>query len=212
MTDILENRLKTILKMKITPQLKELGFKKNQLIYSRNINEMCLLVDIQKSQWNNKSEMRFTMNCGVYIPGILPVYANISEPQKPKIEHCSCSIRIGMLTPDKKDIWWKINLDESSSVDNDIAQEMSLLVENHIFPFLRKFGKPQCVAEFLSLNWKGQYDQASPISKAQRLAYSSIIYSKLGKDKKAEVTLNEAIEASKGSPLEDVIKRLKKWK
>ena len=125
MSNVLDNRLNAILKKEVTPLLKALKFKKRRLTYSYGFDELCWLVNIQKSQWNDQEESRFTVNCGVYIPNILSVYSNnISELTSPSIMHCACSARIGMLMPEKIDIWWTLTLGDSASVDEDIAQDI----------------------------------------------------------------------------------------
>lgn len=209
MASILDNRLNTILKTGVTPLLKELGVKKGQLIYSCDFDGLSWLVDIQKSRWNDEEEAQFTVNCGIYVPGVLSVYANMPEPAKPKIEHCSCSARIGMLTPEKKDIWWKLTSGDSDSVDGSIAQDLRSKIENVALPFVNKFKLPQAVANFLSSDLGDEYSQVAPATKAQRFAYSAIIHSKLGNGDAAKRILSTAVEASKKSPIEDIVKNLK---
>lgn len=209
MANILDNRLNTILKTEVTPLLKELYFKKRQLIYSCDFDGLSWLVNIQKSRWNDQEEAQFTVNCGVYISGVLSVYANMSEPAKPKIEHCCCSARIGMLTPEKKDIWWKLTSGDSDAVDGSVAQDLRSKIENVVLPFLNKFKSPQAVANFLSSDLGDEYNQVAPATKAQRFAYSAIIHSKLGNGDEAKRRLSTAIEASKKSPIENIINNLK---
>lgn len=209
MANIFDNRLNAILKTEVTPFLKDLSFKKRQLIYSCDYDGLSWLVDIQKSRWNDPEEAQFTVNCGVYIHGVLSVYANMSEPAKPKIEHCSCSARVGMLTPEKKDIWWKLTSGDSNSVDGSIAHDLRSKIENVILPFLNKFKSPKDVSHFLSSDLGDEYSQVAPATKAQRLAYSAIIHSKLGSRDEAKRILDIAIEASKKSPIENIINNLK---
>ena len=213
MANILDNRLNAILKKEVTPLLKALKFKKRRLNYSYDFDGLCWLVNIQKSQWNDQEESAFTVNCGVYIPGILSVYANnISEPTSPSLMHCACSARIGMLMPEKIDIWWTLTLGDSASVDEDIAQDIRIKVENVALPFLNKFKSSQSVADFLLYESGDKYKQVDPMAKTIRLAYSAIIYSRLNRHDEAKRILDIAIEASKDSPIEYTINHLKNLK
>ena len=202
MANILDNRLNAILKKEVTPLLKALKFKKRRLNYAYGFDELCWLVNIQKNQWNDQEELAFTVNCGVYIPGIVSVYANISEPASPSIMHCACSARIGMLMPEKIDIWWTLTLGDSASVNEDIAQDIRCKVENVALPFLNKFKSSQSVADFLLSESSDKYKQVGPMAKTIRLEYSAIIYSRLNRHDEAKRILDIAIEASKDSPIE----------
>lgn len=208
MANILDNRLNAILKKEVTPLLKAPKFKKRRLNYAYGFDELCWLVNIQKSQWNDREESAFTVNCGVYIPGIVSVYANISEPTNPSIMHCACSARIGMLMPEKIDIWWTLTLGDSASVDEDIAQDIRCKIENVALPFLNKFKSSQSVADFLLSESGDKYKQVGPVAKTKRLAYSAIIYSRLNRHDEAKRILDIAIEASKDSPIEYIINQL----
>ncbi len=209
MAKIFDSRLNSILKMEVTSLLKDLGFRKKQLIYACPVDGLSWLIDIQKSQWNDQEEAHFTVNCGVYVPGVLSIYANMSEPSTPKIEHCSFSVRIGMLIPEKKDLWWRLAVNDFESTDSEIAQDLRSKIENVILPFLGKFKSVMDVAAFLSSDLGDKYAQVAPVTTAQRLAYSAIIYSKVGNSTKAKKILNMAIESAKKSPIENIISGLK---
>ena len=212
MPNTLDNRLNAILKKEVTPLLRALKFKKRRLNYAYGFDELCWLVNIQKSQWNNQEQSRFTVNCGVYIPGIVSVYANISEPTSPSIRHCACSVRIGMLMPEKIDIWWTLTLGDSASVDEDIAQDIRSKIENIALPFPHKFKSSQSVTDFLLSESSDKYKQVDPGAKTIRLEYSAIIYSKLNRHDEAKRIFDIAIEASKDSPTEYTINHLKSLK
>jgi len=209
MANIFDGKLNSILKNQVTPFLKELGFKKNLLIYSRDVGELKWLIDIQKSRWNDESEAQFTLNFGVYVPGVLSTYANMPEPAKPKIEHCSCSARVGMLTSERKDKWWKLTSDDSQEVVDEISQDLLSKIREIAVPFLSKFNSSLEVAEFLSSELSKEHSQISPQTNAQRLAFSGIIYSKLGDKTKASRVLDDAVEASIKSPIETVVRNVR---
>ncbi|MEZ5345226.1 MAG: DUF4304 domain-containing protein [Pyrinomonadaceae bacterium] len=81
MTNILNKRLNTISKNQVYMRLKDLGFRKNGAVYSRVTGGITWLIEVQRSQWNDQSELRFTLNVGVYVPGVWSTYATY-EGQK----------------------------------------------------------------------------------------------------------------------------------
>lgn len=218
---LFNSRLNSMLRGEVTPLLKEHGFKKKYLIYSRALSEVSWLIDIQKNRWNSQSEWEFTMNCGVHVPGFWTVYAkNLSEPTKLEISYCPLSARIGMLPPRKRDIWWKLTPDDDSSVDIATAKDMRFKVESLALPFLNKFHSSLEVANFLSSDLSKQsdlgkqYKYIDPMAKTKRFSFSAIINFNLGNKEKAIRLLDKAIkhEISKKSPLECVINDLKDLK
>ncbi|MCB9869356.1 MAG: DUF4304 domain-containing protein [Planctomycetes bacterium] len=137
--------------MSLTPLLRSHGFRKEGSVYLAQYGEMALLVDIQKSRWNDEDDAKFTVNGGIYIPGIVSAYSGRPDPEKPKIADCSLSVRIGMLDELRLDKWWKVTSRDSRQdvVDEEIARELCDRVEMLLLPFLAKFESPAGVAEYL---------------------------------------------------------------
>ena len=209
MSNIFDNRLNSILKNNVTPLLKEVGFSKRRLVYVKDIGEISWLVDIQKSRWNDEVEAQFTLNCGVYVPDVLSTYANMAEPTRLKIEHCCCSARIGMLIPEKRDLWWKLRENDPATSNNEIGQDLQRKLKDFVIPFLSKVDQRARVADFLSSDLDAEYRYISPRDEALRLAYSAIIYSKIDEKRKANNLLDFAIKVSAKSPGAEFISRLK---
>ncbi len=210
MNTVLNKRLNSILKNPFTQYLRSLGFKKSKYNYLRNLGELAWIINVQKSQFNDKEMTQFTINGGIYVPEVFSIYSNTENISKPQIEHCSCSVRIGMLTEFRKDIWWKLKQSDSIKNDFKIAEDTQEKVEKYLIPFLGKFKNLFDIADFLESELDYQRNQYFPISKAQRLAFAGIIYSKLGEIEKSNQALSFAVEASKKSPIEDIVKNLKK--
>lgn len=205
-----DSRLTSILKISVTPVLKEIGFKKIHMIYIRELEDLKWLIDVQKSLWNDAKEAQFTLNCGAYIPGVISTYSSKStEPPVPKIEHCSCFTRVGSLTSEKKDLWWRITDSDSERVDRDIASDLKNKLETKIIPFLQNFSSPADVADFLCRSVDKENKEIFPLGAAQRLAYAGIIYWKHGDADRAQRTLNSAVEMSKKSPIEGIVETVK---
>ena len=218
MPNILNKRLNLILKDYISPFLRELGFRKKNLNYTCDINEVKWLINVQRSKLNDQSKSEFTLSVGVYVPGVWSTYATYEEakiePLNPTLRECSFYERIAMLTNEKRDIWWELRVDDSGKVDNEVAQDLLDKIKNVAIPFFSKFNSSLEVAEFLSSDLGGEYKYLFPRPKSVRLAYAGIIYFNMGEKGKAEQILDFAIEvadaeASKRIPNDGFIKDLK---
>lgn len=200
MPNNLNKRLNLILKDYISPFLREFGFRKKKLNYSCAINEVKWLINVQRSKFNDQSKSEFTLNVGVYVPGVWSTYATYEkakiEPLNPTLRECSFHERIAVLTNEKEDIWWKLRADDSDEVDNEIAQDLLDKIKNAAIPFFNKFNSSLEVAEFLSSDLSKEYKYVHPLAKSVRLAYAGIIYFNLGEKGKAEQILDFAIEAA----------------
>lgn len=201
-----DSRLTSILKSGFTPLLKEIGFKKIRSSYVRDLDDLKWLIDVQKSLWNDSEEAQFTLNCGAYIPGVISTYSpRVTEPPVPKLEHCSCYARIGSLTSEKKDLWWKLTDSDSEQVDRKIAADLQNKLETKIVPFLQNFSTAIDVADFLCRSVANKDKRIFPLAANQRLAYAGIIYWKQGDTQGARRILDSAVEVSKKSPIEGIV-------
>ena len=108
MTSQFTRRIDGILKSALTPLLRSRGFRKRGPVYVAEHGEVTWLVDVQKSQWNDRNEAQFTVNGGVYVPGVVSGYSRRPDPAEPKMVDCCLSVRIGMLDESRVDKWWKI--------------------------------------------------------------------------------------------------------
>lgn len=104
-------RLNTIHKNYIYPILSEHGFKKEKWLYVKELKTHNLLIETQAGKISSERDYQFTINIGEFVPNLIGIYSNLPEPKKPKVAHCACSARIGMLAEEKRDIWWELNKD-----------------------------------------------------------------------------------------------------
>jgi hypothetical protein len=207
---ILDKRINEILKQSVTPVLKREGFGKKGLVYSSDRGPLCWLVDIQKSRWNDPSEARFTLNCGIYVRGVLTAYANRPDRASPRIEDCCISARVGLLAEEAIDVWWKLMADDDAEgSDSIIGDEVRERIERCLLPFLREFETVEQVAAFLDAPIAESNSLVSPQSEAQRHSYAAVLYSQLGEARRRDAALQAAESAAAGSPIEGIVTRLK---
>lgn len=204
-------RIARIIKGNLTPLLKSHGFRKEGSVYVADHGDMAWLIDIQKSRWNDHDEAQFTVNGGVYVPGVVSVYVRQPDPAKPKIDDCCMSVRIGMLEESQCDKWWKVTADDDRPVvvDEMIATELRDWIENLLLPFLAKFESPVDIAEFLEQPTDASNRFVAPQSAAMRRAYASLIYARIGNADKARHAIEQAVHHAAGSPGAEFIQRLR---
>ena len=89
----LDKALSEVLRIGLTPSLKERGFRKSGASFLRTEGRLTWILAIQKSRWNSLEEGLFTLNCGVYFPGLQGLYANKKEAGNPRIEDCAVYAR-----------------------------------------------------------------------------------------------------------------------
>lgn len=210
MTDF-DERLNKILKEWFTPFVESAGFQKNGLVYHASLGvNLSWLIDIQRSRWNDNVEASFTLNCGVYIPGIVSTYLEREEPKNKKLVDCCVSARIGMLSSETIDKWWMLNvIDKPNVIDKRIGEEIIDKVSRDIIPFLSMFREPHAVAEFLSTPQSDVFQHVSPRSTAKRLAYAAIIYHAFDEPRLSREMLEKALATANNTPIQSIIHKLR---
>src|SRR5437867_543938 len=103
-----DTRLASVVKSGLTDTLKQLGFRKRGVVYRQEVDGLQWLIDVQKSGFNSKEKASFTLNLGVFVPGLWALYSGRSEPAAPQVPDCCIYGRVGQLTPDKRDHWWDL--------------------------------------------------------------------------------------------------------
>lgn len=84
----------------IGPALLEHGFRGRSSTFSRQVNDVFHLVQLQASSDNSSSGAKFTVNLAVWAPALS------SEPN-PSVDNAHWRARLGNLGPEQSDIWWQ---------------------------------------------------------------------------------------------------------
>ncbi|MBC7439912.1 MAG: DUF4304 domain-containing protein [Flavobacterium sp.] len=108
----LERNLQTefdeILNNLVFPFFKELGFKKNGNGFNKKTVELIQVVNIQKSKWNDKSELQFTFNIGFFNAEIYSEFYKNEIPKFIREYDCQIRFRLGQIVQGK-DYWYTLN-------------------------------------------------------------------------------------------------------
>lgn len=98
---------KTLVVERIAPLLNEHGFKKSGLNWHRKEGEDWLVVNVQKSAFSDRGEVRFTMNLGVGLTSRRGHGFTWPDGKRPPITRCHHQQRIGELLGET-DRWWDV--------------------------------------------------------------------------------------------------------
>lgn len=201
----LKERLNKILLESIARRLKEHGFRKRGDVFSRECRRVVHLIDIQYSRWNDSTETNFTLNCGVYMPGITAAFRNSAEPKVPKPTDCCIAVRIGMLTESQTDSWWTISAADDPERDDAVREEIASVLEQVALPFLNRFDDPRAVAEFLSGETAKNDEFVEPRAPGLRFAYAALAWRVLGETRRCQEDLRRAVASAERTPLQDIV-------
>ncbi len=151
MSSSLNDRLASILKQSVDAILNPLGFRKRGVVYRYRLPELWWLVDIQRSRWNTSMQCEFTINFGVYVCGMAPVYNPLrSDPKLPTVADGVVNSRVGWLDSGIRDLWWRLTLeDDAEKVDFVIIGEINHQLKCYVLPFLHRFQSKWDVVHFL---------------------------------------------------------------
>lgn len=146
MSDIAK-RIDTIIKEGLAPMLKKIGFKKKARNFYRDFESRIEVINVQASKWNEGSEGQFTVNAGVYYPDISEITGAPPVKGMPKEYDCTVRERIGLLTPENQDRWWKVD----NSVNNsEIAESIANHVEKFCLPWLKEMSDLDSVKKYIA--------------------------------------------------------------
>jgi hypothetical protein len=202
---MLKDRASKILSEAATATLKTRGFKKRGKAYIRQTGRLGHMVDTQFSRWNDGKEVSFTLNCGIYIPGVTSTFSNSPEPNHPKLEDCCINVRVGGLTESKLDVWWKLSERDTPERDMEIREEICSTIERTMLPFLDRYQNEKAVAEFLSQQRIDADKYIWPRAEGLRLSYAAIIWHMLGVRDTCRECIERAVRESTNTPVDGVV-------
>ena len=207
----LSKRFRDILNRGVNATLRARGFRKTRCVFRAKCHHVSWLVNAQRSRWNNAKHLEFTLNCGIYIPGVVSRYNSTHEPIEPNLKDCCLSARVGLLGESRLDKWWLLTLSDSEQeADETIISELNGYLEHAILPFLTGFRSEVDVTEFLTAPSTAANRLISPQGMAQRHAYASLIYARLEDKVKAHEEIERAAEEANGTPIAPIIQSLRR--
>ncbi|MFC6996397.1 DUF4304 domain-containing protein [Rufibacter roseus] len=137
MKTIAETKFNRILKEGFQEVLKPLGFKKKGNNFYLQLEELGQAINAQKSRWNTKDDISFTINVGVFLPDYWQsmVYNQGKPlPTFPSVYDCYSHKRIGQLR-NQLDTWYDV---DASTDEEKLIVEMKDNLVNYVLPYLNR--------------------------------------------------------------------------
>lgn len=203
-------RLKGIQLRLLHESLGKFGYSKHGNLYACKESELVRVIDLNKSKTSSKSEITFTLDCGIYIPGVVAFYCNKSESKLSQITDCCIHARIGLLNKNNLDKWWTLREDDAVSVAEGIEADICNRLEMDAIPFLNRFGGPADVIQFLTAQRIRQDAHVWPQSDGIAFCLAAIVASLHGTPAQTEDLIQAAVVKNKKSPIEEVVESVRK--
>ena len=77
------------------------SFHRKGLTYVARQDDCAWVLLVHKSRWNPRDSMEFSIDGGIFVPGVIATWAGRAEPTWPTIVDCAVSVRIGLLSSDR---------------------------------------------------------------------------------------------------------------
>lgn len=211
MVSALDERFNRVIREALTEPLAPHGFRKRGRVFRRRLDELAWVIDVQRSRYNSREELQFTVNCGIYVPRVLSTYLRLSEPTFPTSVDCCISVRIGMLADDQLDKWWALcEQPQSATEDMQIVGDVRERIILRVLPFLERFPSTLEVADYLERPRPLHEGQAFPYTEAMALGSAGIVRMIRGEWEAARDALARAVKKASRTPAEEHLRSLER--
>ena len=170
----------TIIKEGFTPVLKPLSFKKKALNYYRRLAEVGHIINIQKSSYGDRDNIKFRVNLGVFEPRFWAGSHIGQLPDYPTEPVCLIRKTINDLRG-RKDLWYEIH---NYTDEQKLIKEIQEDIQQYILPF---FDQLDSVEKILSALEKD--------SNLLGITFDLLIfYAEHGQKEKAQTVYNQLLQ------------------
>jgi hypothetical protein len=140
------------------------GYRRSASLFLRELASVFHLIEVQGSRQSTSTSAKFTINIGVFAPVL--IYPDVRKFRKPSIPAAHWRQRIGALSPEAEDLWWRVTtLQEAQAAAKDIA----LRIERFALPALARVSN----VESLSALWSTGHSPG--ITDKQRQEYLAML-------------------------------------
>jgi hypothetical protein len=140
-TGTAQDAYKTMLRDHLSPRLRALGFKGSAGAYDWSSQSHWIILGVQASQFSDRDEMRFTLNCQVVRRDVWEEarLENSYVGPKPKPNTMAGNFvwwtRIGRLLPGGEDKWWSLGPSDDAEA---LATEVACAVQTFALPAMQR--------------------------------------------------------------------------
>jgi Domain of unknown function (DUF4304) len=133
------------LQVELSPALKQQGFCARSRTFNRVTSDrLTEVVKLQMGSFDPPGTNfipglrenlygKFTVNLGVFIPEVAERYGSRASKSFVQEYHCCIRTRLGLLGPERRDVWWNIQRDQA------LAQGILRRLTRDAIPFFKKF-------------------------------------------------------------------------
>jgi hypothetical protein len=134
-----------VIRLGLAPMLKQHGFKKNGLNFTRRCGTVAHYLNVQLSSWNCGSQGYFYLNAGLMFDEISTHFGKV-PPQLPKYDDCNFMVRLDRLN---ESLPPQFTVDENTNLDA-LAQVVANLVEQtYVIPL----EEVDCLSNLANTGW-----------------------------------------------------------
>ncbi|MCS4224675.1 DUF4304 domain-containing protein [Sphingobacterium sp. BIGb0165] len=137
-----QEKFDRIIKESFIEILKPLGFKKKANNFYLPLEKIGHIINIQKSSYSTKDDIRFTINVGIFSPEYWLAHFNYNNndiPAFPTEPECLIRKRIGFMRG-LSDTWYTVT---TTTDVEELVAEMKYNISGFILPFLEKLNTEQ---------------------------------------------------------------------
>ena len=117
--------------------LKPMGFRKKATLFSADVNDVVLFIQLQSSSSSNKDVLKVTVNAGIFSRTVAQRLGNTHEPN---IYDAHWWERIGFVLPAQRDKWWTVSNEAGAKL---CASEITSLLANHVLPEMQSMASTE---------------------------------------------------------------------
>jgi hypothetical protein len=186
-----EDLYKEMIRGVIFPPLKKLGYTKVKTSFYFRFEGNLGIINFQKSQKSDSSQIVFTVNMGIASKRILNFLSFPEEKQRPLIWDTQLRVRLGHLLWEGHDVWWTIN--QETTIDT-LGPLFLDYVVNYCVPFIQDYITDEALRDL----W--MTGKSPSLTEFERLLYLSVLLKQTGPIEILETTLNELRQLTFNKP------------
>lgn len=178
--------------------LGEAGFRRSVPHFWRESGRINHAVNFQASAWGSSESGSFTINLGVSTRFLYEAFTGRAFPTNRGTALWPISARIGSLTADRRDLWWKVDVNADVPA---IAEDVAKALRQYAFPFFDGLRTPEQLVAWVQASGArfGGNESQVPIIQAA-LAVEG------GDPGGAQTLLRRAVGEHRGKPFESAIR------
>ena len=125
--------------------LQPLGFRKAGGVFSRKLNDVFHLIELQGSRDSTATKAKYTVNIAVFLPDL--IYEDVREFTKPSVSASHWRERLGFLAPENQDTWWHATTAAEAERN---AQDICVKLRQYALPAFEQLSTSAAVVSFWS--------------------------------------------------------------